>query len=65
MVPRGGHASVAAEGEWEGWAGSRPGKRDADDHGSGVGTLVLLADGHCSVGALKVLVAGVAVCKTW
>ena len=39
MVPRGGHASVAAEGE--GWAGSRPGERDVDDHGSGVGTLVL------------------------
>ena len=30
---------VAAEGE--GWAGSRPGEWDADDHGSGVGTLVL------------------------
>ena len=45
--------------------GSRPGERDADDHGLGVGTLVLLADGHCGVGALVVLVAGAAVRKTW
>ena len=64
MVPRGGHAAVAAEGEGEGWTGSCPGGRDADDHGSGVGTLVLLADGHCGVGALVVvLVVWAAMCR--
>ena len=61
MVPRGVHASVTAEGEWEGWVGSRPGERDADNHGSGTGTLVLFADGHCGLGALVVLVAGATV----
>ena len=44
--------------------GSRPEERDADDHGLGEGTLFLLADGHCGVGALVVLVAGAALWKT-
>ena len=55
---------VAAEGEGQGWMGSRREERDAYDHGSGVGTLVLHADGHCGLGALVVLVMGAAVWKT-
>ena len=63
-MPRDRHAVVAAEGEGQGWMGSRPGERDAYDHGLGVGILVLLVDGHCGVGAIVVLVAGAAMWKT-